>query len=320
MTRGAIAQSKYPERPIRLVVPSASGGANDMLGRTWARHVEAPLGHVFIENQGGAGGMLGTAAVAHASPDGYTILLGTTGPQILIPVAASHPPYDPVQDFSPISILALAALSITVHPSVPAQTLNDLIEYAKANPGKLSYGSAGVGTMSHLTGELFKSLTGTSDIVHVPYGKGGGQMLIDLMSGHLSMVTLNISDRSLELHRAGRLRILAVTAPARIIAAPDIPTAEEQGLRGMIAQNFYGLFAPTGTPNAVIDQISDATRKAAANHDYREKLVASCFEPYLDSSPEAARGFVDEAVVRWTPVIKAIGLKLGSRRQGEISA
>jgi tripartite-type tricarboxylate transporter receptor subunit TctC len=264
---------------------------------------------VFIENQGGAGGAVGAAAVARAQPDGYTILLGSTASLVLIPTAAKYTPYDPVKDFEPISILGVTGLAIAIHPSVPARNLKELIDYAKADPGKLSYGSAGAGTVAHLTGELFKSLTGTTEIVHVPY-KGGGQSIADVISGHIPMITISINGQVLELHQSGKVRMLAVTTPTRIIAAPEVPTAVEAGLPGMIAQNFFGLFAPAGTPKAIVAQIAQATGRAMANDEFRQKLVMSGFEPYLDSSPKMARRFVEEEIGRWTPVIKAIGLQL----------
>jgi tripartite-type tricarboxylate transporter receptor subunit TctC len=309
MQRSAAGQSKYPERPIKLVIPFTPGGLTDVIGRLWADKVKATLGPVFIENQGGAGGLLGGAAVARAPADGYTLLMGSTASQVISPIATSSAPYDPIKDFTPISILVVAAIGVLVNPSVPARNLKELIDYAKANPGKLSYGSGGVGSTTHLGGELFKSLTGGSDIVHVPY-KGGGQMLNDLISGHVPMIMLNVTGQALELHRAGKVRILAVTSPIRVTAAPDIPTAMESGLPGMISQNFSGLFAPRGTPRPLVMRIADATRGAMADDEFRQKLIASGLEPYLDSSPEAAQRFIDEDIGRWTPVIKAIGLKL----------
>jgi len=307
----AVAQAKYPERPIRLVIPFAPAGVADAVGRQWAHATEALLGPIFLENQGGASGLIAAAAVARANPDGYTLLLGS-GAQMLVAVTASHPPYDPVRDFAPISILVVTALCIAVNPSVPARTLKELVDYAKANPGKLSYGSAGVGSVSHLAGELFKLLTGTNDIVHVPY-KGAGPALADLISGQISMVPPAVTGQVLDWHRSGKVRILAVAAPVRLVAAPEIPTTIEQGLPGMIAQSFMGLFAPAGTDKAIIEQISDVTHIALADQEIREKLIASGFEPYPDSSPEAARRLVDDDIARWTPVIKAIGLKMGMR-------
>jgi tripartite-type tricarboxylate transporter receptor subunit TctC len=301
----ALAQSKYPERPIRLVVPFAPGGILDALGRQWMHAIESLLGPVFVENQAGAGGSIGTAAVARADPDGHTLLLGSAAQMVIAATSTAR-------DFAPISILVIAAMSIVVHPSVPVQNLEELVDYAKANPGKLSYGSNGAGSFSHLTGELFKSLTGTNDIVHVPY-KGSGPALTDLISGQIPMASPAITGQVLDLHQSGKLRILAVAMPARLGAAPDIPTAVEQGLPGMIAQNFAGLLAPARTPAAIVDQISDATRTAMADQEFREKLIASGWEPYPESSPEAARRFIQGEIARWTPVINTIGLKMGMR-------
>jgi tripartite-type tricarboxylate transporter receptor subunit TctC len=161
MPRQAPAQPKYPERAIKLVIPFAAGGTADAIGRPWADKVKSLLGPAFVENQGGGGGAVGAAAVARAKPDGHILLLGSTAPLVLIPIAAKHAPYDPIKDFEPISVLGVTPLAIAIHPSVPAQNLKELIDFAKAHPGKLSYGSAGAGTVAHLTGELFKTLTQT---------------------------------------------------------------------------------------------------------------------------------------------------------------
>jgi tripartite-type tricarboxylate transporter receptor subunit TctC len=304
----AFAQSKYPERPIKLVVPFVPGGATDTLGRLWSEKMKGLLGPVFMENMGGGGGTVGAAAVARAPPDGYTLLLTTGGSQVLVRAAATPVPYDPAKDFEAISVLGATPLTIVVHPAVPVRTLRELVDYAKGTHGRLSYGSAGAGTMTHLGGELFKTLTAT-DVVHIAY-KGGGQLMADLIGGHIPMVVLNLTGQTVELHRAGKMKMLAVTSPARAAIAPEIPTAIEAGIPGMIAQNFFALFAPAATPKAVIAQVAEATRAAMAEDEFRKKLIASGFEPYHDLSPEAARRFVEEEVSRWTPVIKSIGLKL----------
>ena len=312
--RDSAAQSKYPERPIRLVVPFVPGGITDAVGRLWAERMKALLGPVIIENLSGGGGVVGSTAVAHAQSDGYAILLGATGPLILAPFAANQPPYDPARDFVPISILGVAPVSFVVHPSLSVRNLNELVAYAKANPGKLTYGSPGVGTINHLTGELFKSLTRTDDIVHIPY-KGSGQAITDLIGGQILMAIVGVSGQVRELHQAGKLMMLAVTAPARISAAPEIPTAVEQGLPGIIAEAFYGLFAPAGTPTAIVAQVSDATRTAMGDDGFREKLIALGFEPYPDASPAAARRFVQGEIVRWRPVIRRSGQVRYANRQ-----
>jgi tripartite-type tricarboxylate transporter receptor subunit TctC len=305
----ALAQAKYPDRPIKLVVPFVPGGVNDAVARLWADRVKASLGAVFIENQGGAGGAVGAAAVAHAQPDGYTILLGGAGSQVLNPIGMSKPLYDPIKDFEPVAILATTSLTIVVTPSLPVHTLKELIAYAKANPGKLVYGSAGTGSMTHLAGELFKSLAGTPDIVHVPY-KGSGASITDVISGQVPMIVANVTGQVLELHKSGKLRMIAVTGPQRLPTDPEIPTAIESGLPGLVSVNFTGLFAPARTPQPIIGQIAAATASAMAGEEVRKNLVEQGLEPYLDSTPEKTRRFVEEDIARWTPVIRAIGLKL----------
>ncbi|MEA2904707.1 MAG: hypothetical protein QOI12_2094 [Alphaproteobacteria bacterium] len=307
--QAAFAQGRYPDRTIRLVIPFPPGGVFDAVGRPWADKMKPLLGTVIAENIGGAGGSLGAAAVARAQPDGYTVLLGGGGALIVNPIASARTPYDPLRDFDPIALVVVTGLAIVVHPSVPVGNLKELISYAKANPGKLSFGSAGVGSFNHLTGELFKSLTGTPDIVHIPY-RGAGPAMTDLISGQIPMATPNVTGQVLELHKAGKLRLLAVTTPARLVGAPEIPTAVESGLSGMISQNFVGLFAPAKTPKEIIGQIAEATRRAMTDRELQQLFVASGFEPVLDSTPDKTRRFLEDDIARWSPVIKAIGLKL----------
>ena len=186
LTRPAFAQSKFPDRPIRLVIPFPPGGGYDAVGRPWAEKMKPVLGTVIVENQGGGGGSLGAAAVARARPDGYTILVGGSTTHITEAILKSRPLYDPIEELEPISNVVVAAYALAIHPAVPARTLKEFIDHAKANPGKLSYGHAGVGTLNHLTGELLKSLTST-DIVHVPY-RGSGPATVDALSGQVAMV------------------------------------------------------------------------------------------------------------------------------------
>jgi tripartite-type tricarboxylate transporter receptor subunit TctC len=306
--RAAVAQPRFPERPIRLVIPFAPGGVYDAVGRPWAERMKTALGTMIVENQGGGGGSLGAATVARAQPDGYSLLLGGIGPLVINPIAASRTPYDPIKDFEPISILVVTAFSVAVHPALPVRTLTELLDYAKSNPGKLSYGSAGVGSGNHLTGELLKSLTGV-DIVHVPY-RGAGLAITDLVGGQIPMIMANVTGQVIELHRAGKLRMLAVSSPNRLIAAPDIPSAGEAGLPGLISRNFIGVLAPARTPQAIVTQISQATRIAMADRDLQQIFISSGLEPSQDSSPEQARRFLEEEIARWTPIIKSIGLKL----------
>ena len=305
----AFAQSKYPERAIRLVVPFPPGGGYDAVARPWAERIKPLLGTVVIENMGGGGSSLGAAAAARARPDGYTLLLGGSSTHITEALLKNRPLYDPIKDLEPISNIALAAFAFAIHPSVPARSLSEFIARAKANPGKLSYGHAGVGSLNHLTGELFKSLAGIPDFPQVPY-RGSGPATTDALSGQIAMVIPAVTGALLEYHRTGKLRILAVTGSARLIAAPDIPTAVEAGLPGMISQQSIGLFAPAKTPRAIIEQISQASRTALTERTYQNQLIESGFEPDVDSTPDTFRRFIEEDIVRWAPVVKTIGVKL----------
>lgn len=306
--RAAHAQA-YPARPIRLVVPFPPAGAFDSLGRPLAEKLKATLGTIVVENIAGGGASLGAAAVARARPDGYTILLGGTLPHVNEAVLKAKPLYDPVKDLDPIVGVAANFLSIAVHPSVPAQTLPELIAYAKANPGKLSYGHAGVGSTNHLTGELFKSLAGVPEVVQVPY-RGAGPVMTDLIAGQIPIGVVAITGHTLEFHRSGKLRVLAVTSPKRLTAAPELPTAVEGGLPGLVVTATLGLLAPAGTPTPIIEQIAQATRTALAEAAFQKMLIEGGFEPTPDSNPEKLRQTLAADVALWTPVVRALGLKL----------
>ncbi len=304
----ALAQSKFPERPIKLVVPFSAGGVNDVVGRQWADKMKAPLGAVYVENQGGGGGTIGAMDVVRSTPDGHTLFLGSTSTMVLNAMTNAKLPYDPAS-FEPITILCVSSTSIAVHPSVPAQNVKEFLAYAKANTGKLSYGSAGTGTMSHLSGELFKQLTGITDMTHIPY-KGAGPGITDLVSGHIGVMSPNITGQLLQLHNSGKIRILAINAPNRLSAAPNIPTAIEEGVPNMIGQLFLGIFAPKGTPQPVVEQIARATREALTDSAYQKALSDSGFEAVPNSSPAEARRYMGGEKERWAPVIKAIDLKI----------
>jgi tripartite-type tricarboxylate transporter receptor subunit TctC len=265
-------QARYPERPIRLVVPFAPGGATDVAGRLWAEKMKPLIGTIVVENKPSGGGAPGTTEVARAQPDGYTLLFGNTSTQVLLPVLMPKPPYDPVKDFTAISILCVSPTVIVVNEKVPVRTLRELIAYAKTNPGKLSYGSAGSGTLTNLAGELFKQLIGAPDIVHIPY-KGSAPGVADLAAGHIPMMTPNIGGPLIDFHRAGRVRILAVAHDTRLKVAPDIPTAIEAGLPGMVASNFNGLFAPAGLSPAIVGELAQATRKVMDDQEFQRALT-----------------------------------------------
>jgi tripartite-type tricarboxylate transporter receptor subunit TctC len=306
---GVAAAQNYPARPIRLVVPFPPGGAFDAVGRPLADKMKPLLGTVVIENIGGGGSSLGAAAVARARPDGYTILLGGTQTHVNEALLKSKPLYDPVKDLDPIAGVAANVLCIAVHPTVPAQTLKELIAYAKANPGKLSYGHSGAGSIQHLTGELFKSLAGTPEIVHVPY-RGTGPVIADLVSGQVPMGIPGVTGQVIEFHRTGKMRVLAVTGSTRLAAAPELPTAAELGFPGMIVTGSIGLAAPAGTPVGIIEQIAQATRTVVAEPAFKQMLIDAGIEPTLDSNPEKFRQSLAADVALWAPVVNALGLKI----------
>jgi tripartite-type tricarboxylate transporter receptor subunit TctC len=298
----------YPERPIRLVVPFSPGGATDVAARLWADKMKGPLGTVVVENKGGGGGLIGANDVLRSPADGYSLLFGNTSTQVLIPLIAEKKPYDPLKDFQAVYLMCNSPTSIVVHESVPAKNLKELIAHIKANPGKLSYGSAGAGTLTNLAGELFKQLIGAPDIAHIPY-KGAAPGVTDLASGHIPMMTPNVGGPLLSFHREGRVRILAINSDRRLAAAPDIPTAVEAGLPGMIAANFNGLFAPAGVPKEIVARLGQLTKEAVAQDDVQKALIKSGFEPITDSGPDAAQKVVADEVTRWTPVVKATDFK-----------
>jgi tripartite-type tricarboxylate transporter receptor subunit TctC len=308
VSRNARAQA-YPTKPIRLVVPFPPGGAFDFVGRPWADRMKSRVGTVVVENIGGGGSSLGAAAVARARPDGYTILLGGTQTHVNEALLKSRPLYDPVRDLDAIAGLAANALCIAVHPAIPAQNLKELIAYAKANPGKLSYGHSGVGSIQHLLGELFKSLAGTPEIVQVPY-RGTGPLITDLVGGQVPMGTPGVTGQVIEFHRSGKMRVVAVTSPTRLNAAPELPTAAELGFAGMTVMGSIGLLAPAGTPIGVIEQIAEATRSIVAESTFKQMLIDAGIESTLNSSPEKFRQSLAADVALWKPVVERLALKI----------
>jgi tripartite-type tricarboxylate transporter receptor subunit TctC len=298
----------YPSRPIKLIIPFPPGGGFDAVGRPWAEKIQPFLGTVVVENEGGGGSSLGASTVAHSTPDGYTLLLGGSSTHITEAILKTRPLYDPIKDLAPISDIAVSPFAIVVNPSVPANTLQELIDYDKANRGKLSYGHAGVGSLNELTGELFKSLAGLPDLVQVPY-RGSGPATADCVAGQIPMVTPAVTGQLIQFHRTGKLRILAVTSPARLKAAPDLPTAVET-LPGMVSQQLIGLFAPAGTSKAIIDQVAKANHDALANPAYQAMLVESGFEPDVDSSPAKFGKRIEDEIAKWTPIVTKLGIKI----------
>jgi tripartite-type tricarboxylate transporter receptor subunit TctC len=302
----AQAQAQYPDRPIRLVVPFAPGGDGDIMGRLWAKYA-APLvgGSLVVENKAGAGGAIGAGEVARSRADGYTLLLGTTTTQIINPGVSPQPAYDALKDFVLVGMVSMNPTCIVVNPGVPARSLKELVELVRANPGKYAYGSAGPGTITNLTGELFKLQAGRLQMQHVPY-KGGGPAMQDLIAGHIPVITPILSSAVLAHHRAGRARVLAINSDRRVKAAPDIPTSIEAGVPDMRVQVFNGVFAPAGTPPEALDALRGATRRLQADPAFLQDLEKAGAEPFTHPSADE---FVAQEAARWTQVIQATGLK-----------
>lgn len=304
----AMAQA-YPTRPIRLVVPFPPGGAFDTVGRPLAEKMKPLLGTIVIENVGGAGSSLGAATVARSRPDGYTLLLGGTVPHINEVLLKSHPLYDPIKDLEPITNIADSALFIVINPALPIQSLKELIILAKTNPGKLSYAHVGIGSTTHLAGELLKSLAGIPDVVQVPY-RGGAPVIADVIGGQLSIGLVGANGQLLEFHRSGRIRILAVTSPARPIAASQLPTVAEEGLPGLTHTGSIGLLAPSGTPRMIVDQVARAAHGALSEASFRQFLLEAGYEPDAGSTPERFRQSLAQDIMFWTPIVQSLGLKI----------
>jgi tripartite-type tricarboxylate transporter receptor subunit TctC len=299
------AQGRYPDRSIRVVVPRAPGGSVDVIGRGWSEKVRSTLGPSHIENMGGGGGRIGAVAVARAATDGYTLLIGSTSELVLNPLLEKQP-YDPVTDFAPIGILSTSPLIMAVNPGIPVKNLKELIAYAKANPGKVNYGTAGAGTIGHVATEMLKQRAGLPDVVHVPY-KGGAAAIADVLSGQLTFGTVSISGAVVDLHQAGKIRIVAVTSEDRSEGAPDLPSMVEQGFPDLVTIFFIGLFAPTGVPQPILEQLEKATIEAMKDNALRKTLLAAGFD-VPDSSRTKAAKFVQDEFQRWGPVLKAAGL------------
>ena len=304
--RSVLAQPKYPASPIRLIVPYAPGGVVDAVARIWADRMR-PFGTIVVENQGGGGGTIGAASVAHARPDGYTLLFGDTSSQIIAPYLLLRPPYDALKDFVAVSMMATSSTAIVVNPKVPATNLDEFIKYAQGNQAKLSYASAGTGTVTHLAGELFKQLTNTPAILHVPY-RGAGPGLIDVISGVVPMMTPNVTSQVLDFHRGGNLRILAVCATARLKAAPDIAAAAET-LPGLVVGLSCGVLAPAATPQPITDQISEATGAITRQSEFAAALQASGLEVRPDVTQAGAKAFLAAERERLIPIIEKAGLE-----------
>jgi tripartite-type tricarboxylate transporter receptor subunit TctC len=300
------AQSTYPDHAVKLIVPRPAGGVVDVIAREWSNAVSTTFGAAYVENMGGGGGIIAAAFAARAPADGYTLLFGTTSELVLSPLLG-HQSYDPVTSFAPISIICESIAAIVVNPTVPATNLGELVAYAKKNPGHLSYGSAGAGTVSNMAGELFKRLSGLSDVTHVPY-RGGNPAMTDLIAGNIPIMTPMMDQAIIALHRQGQIRVLAVASERRLPAMPEISTAAEQGYPDLVARLFVGLFAPVATPQPIQAKVEAVTRQAMQDSRLQESFANAGFVSVTNSTPTSAARYLDGEIQRWKPLLQQTGL------------
>lgn len=296
----------YPNKSVRIVVPFSPGGSNDIMARLLGQKLTEAFQQQFVvDNRPGASGIIGTEIAAKASPDGYTLLVMSLTLAVN-PSLHRHLPYDTEKDLIPITEIAAAPLMLVVHPSLPVHTTKEFLAYAKAHPGKLDFGSGGPGSTPHLAGELLKTLAHI-DMVHVPY-KGGGPALTALMGGQIQLMLENIPS-TLPHVKAGKLRALAVTSMKRSPMVPDIPTLDESGVKGYELVGWNGLFAPGGTPQAIIKKLYEASVKALAQPDVKKRLASMGAEAG-GNSPQEFRDFLQAEIRKWAKVVKASGMKV----------
>jgi tripartite-type tricarboxylate transporter receptor subunit TctC len=310
LSLGLVAQTiaqDYPTRPITLIVPQAAGGGNDVIARILADNMGRRLGQqIIVENRPGAGGTLGTRALAKSEPDGYTLAMGSTGTVAMAPTAYPNAGYDPHKDFAPIGLIARSAIVLVTGPSVPAKSVQELIDLGKRDPGKLSYGSGGVGSGNHLAGALFASMAGIT-MTHVPF-RGANPAINDVMAGHVSMIFSSLPP-TLGNIKGGRLKALGMATLKRSTTLPDVPTIDESGVRGFEAEQRYGLLAPAGTPAPVLARLNAALREALASPDVIARIAADGAEPQ-PSTPEEYTRDIEREEEKWSKVVREAGAKV----------
>jgi len=295
----------YPAKAVRMIVAYPPGGGTDIVGRLMAQKMTETMGQTFIvENRGGATGNIGTEAAAHAAPDGYTILMGNVAPNAINVSLFAKMPYDPVTDFEPVSLVAVTPNILVVHPALPVKTTKDLIALAKARPGTLNYPSAGIGSSSHLAGELLAILAHV-DIVHVPY-KGGGPALIDLLSGQMQIMFATMP-AAMPHVKSGKVRPVAVTTIKRSQAMPELPTIGET-VKDYEASTWYGLLVPARTPKNIVSTLHGQIVKILSAREMKDKLIAQGFEP-VGGTPEEFGAYIKSEIAKWGKVIRTAGIK-----------
>jgi tripartite-type tricarboxylate transporter receptor subunit TctC len=297
---------EYPTRPVTLIVPYTPGGSTEILARIVGQKLEQRLGKpVIVENKPGAGTVIGSTAVAQSTPDGYTLLMATPTPMAINVTVHKNLPYDPAADFVPLGMVASAPFFLIVNPELPVQSVKELIVYAKANPGKLSYGSGGVGAPHHLYMELFKSMTGT-EMAHVPY-KGSLPALDDVVGGHIQLMFCDIPPAA-GMVAAGKVRALGVSTRERIAAYPDVPTVAEAGVPGFDVAGWFMIVAPAKTPRTIVDKLHDELLNVMASPDVKERIVKLSLVPLPTPSVADMQSFVKTEIVRWGKIVQQAGI------------
>ncbi len=295
----------YPVKPVRMIVPFAPGGNTDIIARIVAPETAKALGQqIIIDNRGGAGSMLGTDAAAKSPPDGYTLLM-VSAAHVINPAMVKKLPFDPVSSFAAISMVADVPSALVVHPSLPVRNVKDLINLARANPGKLNYASAGRGSIGHLSAELLGSMAGIK-MTHIPY-KGAGPAVVDTMAGHVELL-ISSMPAVIGFARSGKLRMIAQGGEKRSTAAPDVPTMIEAGVPGFVVSAGFGLFAPAGTPRPVIDRVLAALKSALSDSAVRKNLSDQGAEP-VGGTPEAYAAFTRSEIDKWIKVARTAGIQ-----------
>jgi tripartite-type tricarboxylate transporter receptor subunit TctC len=297
----------YPSRPVKIVVPFAPGGSTDVVARILAEKLQAEMKQPFVvENRAGAGGNIGADVVAKSAPDGYTLLMGTTGVLAINGFLYKDMSFDAQRDFAPVSYTSLITNILVVNPDVPARTVGELIQLAKARPGNLTFASSGAGSSTHLSAELFKSMAGL-DIVHVPY-RGSSQAIVDLMSGQVTMLFDN-APSSIPFVQQGKLRALAVTSTKRMPSLPDIPTIDESGVRGYESLSWSGIVAPAATPRPIVNKLNAAIDRILATDDVKKRFAAMGVDP-VGGPPEAFARHIRAESEKWGRVVKMANITL----------
>ena len=298
----------YPNKPVRMVVGFPPGGGTDVVARILSPRLGELLGQpIVIDNRPGATGTVAAGQVAKSTPDGYTIMMGHVSVNAIAPSLFANLPYDVNRDFAPIALAAAVPHLVVVHPSLPVGTLKELVAYLKAQPGKLTFPSAGNGSMPHLAGEVFQSLAGVK-LVHVPY-KGSGQSMQDLLGGQ-HLVAFDTMPASAPHVRSGKLRAVAVSTAQRVPSFPEVPTAEEAGVPGYVVITWYGVFAPAGTPGAIVNRLHSEMVKAMQTPDVRAKLEGIGADGTVSRSPEEFAALVRADTARYAKIVKDIGLRI----------